>query len=187
MIGVREIFILASALLAVVFTWSHMVSPSTPPHAITAELRSPDVISGVTVALDAAQPSSTRWRVEVCGQDVTGIHGAGLPIALAFDTPIVRTSVQDGHPGLTSSARFNGSVTTISLRRHPFSPPEPWHIVVVIDFAQAPLVGRLTVGAFAADITSGIRAASGNGTLVFGRRCDDAYAFRWSQTAIQEK
>jgi hypothetical protein len=58
---------------------------------------------------------------------------------------------------------------------------------VVIDFAQAPLVGRLTIGAFAADITSGIQAASGNGTLVFGRRCDDTYAFRWSQTATQKQ
>jgi hypothetical protein len=187
MIGVREVSMLASALLAVVFSWSHVVAPTMPPHPSTAEVRPLGVISGVTVALEAVQPSSTRWRFEVCGQDVTGIHGAGLPIALTFDTPIVHTTVQDGHPGLTSSARFSGGVTTISLRRHPFSPPEPWHIVVVIDFAQAPLVGRLTVGAFAADITSGIRAASGNGTLVFGRRCDDAYVFRWSQTATQEK
>jgi hypothetical protein len=187
MTGVREVSILASALLAAVLSWGHVVSPTAPRHSITTELRPPDVVSGVTVALDAMQPSSTRWRFEVCGQDVTGIHGTGLPIALTFDTPIVRLVVQDRHPGLTSSAHTSGGMTTISLRRQPFIAPEPWHIVVVIDFAQAPLVGQLTVGAFATDITAGIRAASGNGTLVFGRRCDDTYVFHWSHTAAQEK
>jgi hypothetical protein len=63
---------------------------------------------------------------------------------------------------LTSSTHVSGGVTTISLRRHPFTPPEPWHIVVVIDFVQVPLIGCLTVGAFFADISAGIRAASGN-------------------------
>jgi hypothetical protein len=187
MIGVREVSILVSSLLSLVLSWGHVVSPPAPHHSITAELQPPAVVSGVTVVLDMVQPSSTRWRFEVCGQDVTGIHGAGLSIALAFDTSIVRTAVQDGHPGLTSSAHVSGSVTTISLRRQPFTPPEPWHIVVVIDFAQAPLVGSLTVGTFAADISAGIRAASGNGTLVFGRRCDEAYAFHWSQTAAQDE
>ena len=187
MTGVREVSILASTLLAVVLSWGHVVSPTAPQPSSIAELPSTTVVSGVTVALDAAQPASIRWRFEVCGQDVTGIHGAGLPIALAFDTPIVRTVVQDGHSALTSSARITGGVTTISLRRQPFTPPEPWRIVVVIDFAHVPLVGRLTVGTFATDITAGIRAASGNGTLIFGKRCDEAYVFHWSQTAAQDE
>jgi hypothetical protein len=187
MTGVRAVSVLASVLLSVVFSWSHVVSPTALRHSIIAERQPPDVVSGVTVALDAMQPSSTRWRFEVCGQDVTGIHGAGLPIALTFDTSIVRLVVQDGHPGLTSSVHTSGGMTTISLRRQPFTPPEPWHIVVVIDFAQAPLAGHLTVGAFVTDITAGIRAASGSGTLVFGRRCNDTYVFRQSQTAAQEE
>jgi hypothetical protein len=65
----------------------------------------------------------------------------------------------------------------IPLARHPFTPPEPWHVAVVIDFAQIPRGGRLTLGRVDVDLTAGLRAASGASTVVVGTRCDGTYAF----------
>ena len=56
-------------------------------------------------------------------------------LAFAFDTPIGRGAVHAGQTGLISRTQLTGRVMTICLARNPFTPPEPWHVAVVIDFA----------------------------------------------------
>jgi hypothetical protein len=134
-------------------------------------------ISGVTLRLDEAPTNRVRLRFEVCGADVTQLPGTGLPVTFGFDTPVVHLGVHVGRPSLAPEVHVTGHAATVSLRRDPFSPPEPWRIVIRIDVAQLPTTGGLTLGAWPAhDLAPALAAVSGEARVVVGVGCDDLYA-----------
>jgi hypothetical protein len=135
------------------------------------------VISGVTLRLDEANTSRVRLRFEVCGADVTQIPGTGLPVTFKFDTPVVHVGVHTGRTSLGPEAHVTGHAATVSVRRDPFTPPEPWRIVILIDVERLPTAGGLTIGAWPThDLAPGLAAASGQVRAVVGVGCDDLHA-----------
>jgi hypothetical protein len=135
------------------------------------------VISGVTLRLDETNTSRVRLRFEVCGADVTQIPGTGLPVTFKFETPVVHVGVHAGRTSLGLEAYMTEHAATVSVRRDPFTPPEPWRIVILIDMERLPTTGDLTIGAWPAhDLAPGLAAPFGQVRAVVGVGCDDLHA-----------
>jgi hypothetical protein len=173
--------LLVSLLTATVLCMGSVIRLwAAPPPLLPAPRRSA-VISGITLELDEAKASSVSLRFEVCGPDVTQIPGTGLPVTFGFDAPILRVAVHGGLTSLLLEAHVTGPATTVSLRRDPFTPPEPWRLVIRIDMERLPTAGGLTIGAWPKhDLTHGLAAASEQARVVLGAGCDDLYAARQS-------
>jgi hypothetical protein len=154
---------------------------SVAPQPLLPATRRSAIISGVTLGLDKTNGSRVRLRFEVCGPDVTQIPGTGLPVTFGFDTPVLHVAVHSGLTSLTLGAHVTGSTTTVSVQRDPFTPPEPWRLVILIDMARLPTAGDLTIGAWPThDLTHGLAAASEQVRVVLGVGCDDLHAARES-------
>jgi hypothetical protein len=132
----------------------------------------PGAIQGVVVSQEQAGTISTRWRIEFCGEDVTLIPGAGLPLALQFDQSIVRI-VSTGHaPHLTIGVQHSAQEATVWLARDPFVSPLPWRVVLLVDFAQPPRTGQMTVGTIQHDLAAQLATVSQTAVIV-GHGCDE--------------
>jgi hypothetical protein len=176
--------LLISLLTAVVLCMSGAIRlRAAPPPLLPAAPRAA-VISGVTMGLDETNASRVRLRFEVCGPDVTQMPGAGLPVTFGFDMPILRVAVHSGRTSLTLGVHVTGPMTTVSVQRDPFTPPEPWRLVILIDVAQMPTAGGITIGTWPAhDLTPGLAVASRQVRVVVGTGCDDLHAGQESSRA----
>jgi hypothetical protein len=137
--------------------------------------QSPNLIRGVTMALEATASDTTRVRFEVCGPDVTQIPRR-FPLSFGFDATIRQVTVTADHATLAMQTTTTAQQVTVSLTRDPFTLPEAWKVAVLIDFAGVPWRGQLTIGASAVQELPPMSGTSADSVVVLGTRCEETYA-----------
>jgi len=153
-----------------------------------ADPRQSAVVSGVTLRLDETHTSRVRLRFEVCGADGTQLPETGFPVRLAFDTSVGHVGVHAGRTRLGLEAHVTGPAATVSLWREPFTPPESWRIVILIDVERLPTAGGLTLGAWPAhDLAPELAAASEQAQVVVGVGCDELHAKQDASEAVPRR
>ena len=100
---------------------------------------------GVEVIVRSVDPAVAQLSVEIRGPNITGLP-RGFPVAVHFDTNIVRMTPVETSAGLIVESTNAAQAATWFLTRSPFMPPTAWHYTVLIALDGLPTKGQIAVG-----------------------------------------